>query len=71
MMNLHDCTFTPPEMVQLIKGETESYLGLKNDDHNDNTNMCNFCSTNKIDLPGNVLHQCSKCHGVAYCDRKC
>ena len=71
IMNLHDCTFTPPEMVQLIKRETESYLGLKNDDHNDNTNMCNFCSTNKIDLPGNVLHQCSKCQVVAYCDRKC
>ena len=51
IMNLHDCTFTPPVMVQLMKGETESYLGLKNDDHNDNTNMCNFCSTNKIDLP--------------------
>mmetsp|Transcript_16617 Transcript_16617/g.18696 ORF Transcript_16617/g.18696 Transcript_16617/m.18696 type:complete len:239 (-) Transcript_16617:234-950(-) len=71
MMNLHDCTFTPPEKAQLIKGETESYLGLKNDDNNDNTDMCNFCSTNKIDLPGNVLHQCSKCQVVAYCDRKC
>jgi len=55
--------------------ETESYLGLNKDKidmkNQNDTIMCHFCATNKIELLGNVLHQCSNCQRVAYCDRQC
>jgi len=75
LQKIHDCNLTPPDKVQVIKNETESYLGLKGD-NDDNykkrcNEICNFCSAKKIDLPKCLLLSCSRCKKVSYCSLSC
>ena len=67
MFGLHDCDLTPPEKVDAIKKEMESYLDLNKTQNSTKHEVCNFCRVKRADLSaGGSLLQCTGCRSVAY-----
>jgi hypothetical protein len=71
MFDQHQCSFTPPDKVALIKAETELFLKPKSlAEEVYEGKRCNFCLTKQENHSGKMM-RCGACQSVWYCSREC